>query len=225
MSTLSPVAVLPDLLHLHHVRIAGTSTGQRARLPAPGPRRRPELDRTQEQAMTGPSLAALAVTDTLAAALADPQTVGQPSPPGSGGPGRSRCWAGAAGIALLHIERARSGHGDAGTAHAWLEVAASGRSTAAPNATCSTAPPRWPSSRTPPRHVGRLPARVRQPRRRHDDHPQPPGRRPRTHRPRRAARDERVRPGPRADRPGRLTTSTATPTTRSPATCCPTWCA
>lgn len=41
---------------------------------------------------------------------------------------------GAAGIALLHIERARSGLGDWSTAHDWLSVAASGELTAAANA-------------------------------------------------------------------------------------------
>jgi lantibiotic biosynthesis protein len=41
---------------------------------------------------------------------------------------------GAAGIALLHVERARTGHGDWATAHAWLAEAASGNVSAASNA-------------------------------------------------------------------------------------------
>jgi lantibiotic biosynthesis protein len=41
---------------------------------------------------------------------------------------------GAAGIALLHVERARSGHGDWVTARSWLAGAASGSTTAASNA-------------------------------------------------------------------------------------------
>jgi hypothetical protein len=41
---------------------------------------------------------------------------------------------GAAGIALLHVERARSGHGDWATARSWLAGAASGSTTAASNA-------------------------------------------------------------------------------------------
>lgn len=41
---------------------------------------------------------------------------------------------GAAGIALLHIERARTGHGDWATARDWLTEAASGNITAASNA-------------------------------------------------------------------------------------------
>ena len=41
---------------------------------------------------------------------------------------------GAAGIALLHVERARTGHGDWATARTWLAEAASGNVTAASNA-------------------------------------------------------------------------------------------
>jgi lantibiotic biosynthesis protein len=73
---------------------------------------------------------ALAAAGSIAAALSDPPAA---TPPGG------RAWpqslaGGAAGIALLHIERARSGHGDWNTAHTWLSVAASGEVTAAANA-------------------------------------------------------------------------------------------
>lgn len=73
---------------------------------------------------------ALAAADAIAAALSEPRVA-------SGGGGRS--WpqslaGGAAGIALLHIERARSGRGDWSTAHAWLSLAVSGELTAAANA-------------------------------------------------------------------------------------------
>ncbi|MGV9386231.1 lanthionine synthetase C family protein [Nonomuraea sp. NPDC003707] len=83
--------------------------------------------------MNEPQPNALAVAGSIATALADPQ------PWAAEPPGKGRAWpqslvGGAAGIALLHIERARSGHGDPGTAHAWLTVAASGALTAAANA-------------------------------------------------------------------------------------------
>ncbi|KAB8192542.1 lantibiotic modifying enzyme [Nonomuraea phyllanthi] len=83
--------------------------------------------------MSAPQPHALAVAGSIATALADPQPwVAEP-------PGNGRIWpqslaGGAAGIALLHIERAHSGHGDPATAHAWLHVAASGALTAAANA-------------------------------------------------------------------------------------------
>ena len=76
---------------------------------------------------------AMAAADALAAALSDPRTAWAATPPGG------RAWpqslaGGAAGIALLHIERARSGHGDWNTAHSWLSWAASEDLTAAANA-------------------------------------------------------------------------------------------
>ncbi|MEO3797784.1 lanthionine synthetase C family protein [Nonomuraea sp. B10E15] len=76
---------------------------------------------------------ALAVADVIATSLADPQPW-TAQPPGDGLVWPQSLWAGAAGIALLHIERARSGHGDPEIAHAWLEVAASGALTKAANA-------------------------------------------------------------------------------------------
>lgn len=83
--------------------------------------------------MNEPHGNALAMAEVIATTLADPQPWAA-EPPGSGLVWPQSLWAGAAGIALLHIERARSGHGDPATAHAWLEVAASGALTAAPNA-------------------------------------------------------------------------------------------
>ncbi len=99
---------------------------------------------------------ALAAADSLAAALADPRATWRFGPPAARGnndraafgptaawnaapPTGGRAWpqslaGGAAGIALLHIERARSGHGDWNTVHTWLSVAASGKVTAAANA-------------------------------------------------------------------------------------------
>ena len=78
--------------------------------------------------------AALAAAERVAAALHSPKTA---LPSEYGGDGRR--WpqslaGGAAGIALLHIERARSGHGDWATARTWLAEAASGNVTAASNA-------------------------------------------------------------------------------------------
>jgi hypothetical protein len=77
---------------------------------------------------------ALVLADELAGALADPRA----SQPG-GSPTHARSWpqslaGGAAGIALLHVERARAGRGSWKTAHHWLSEAVSGEVTAAPNA-------------------------------------------------------------------------------------------
>jgi len=77
---------------------------------------------------------ALDTADEIAATLASPSAV---LPEGYRGDGRH--WpqslaGGAAGIALLHVERARSGHGDWATARAWLAEAASGSISAASNA-------------------------------------------------------------------------------------------
>ncbi|WEH31957.1 lanthionine synthetase C family protein [Streptomyces sp. AM 4-1-1] len=76
---------------------------------------------------------ALTAADSLAEALSDPGAVRAAAPAGG------RAWpqslaGGAAGIALLHIERARSGRGDWATARAWLSWAASDDLTAAANA-------------------------------------------------------------------------------------------
>lgn len=79
--------------------------------------------------MTRPVPDALAATDILAARLATP-----PAGPATGRGQPQSLGGGAAGIALLHIERARSGHGDAATAHAWLAIAARDALSAGPNA-------------------------------------------------------------------------------------------
>jgi hypothetical protein len=56
--------------------------------------------------------------------LADPHAVHATDSAGGGGRRRPQSLAGGpAGIALLHIERARGGHGDWSTAHTWLSAA------------------------------------------------------------------------------------------------------
>ncbi|MER5493989.1 lanthionine synthetase C family protein [Streptomyces sp. NPDC002490] len=75
---------------------------------------------------------ALAAADDLAAELADPRTVGPETGPGRAWP--QSLAGGAAGIALLHVVRARTGHGDWNAARIWLSRAASDDLTAAPNA-------------------------------------------------------------------------------------------
>ncbi|TQK42318.1 lanthionine synthetase-like protein [Streptomyces sp. SLBN-118] len=84
--------------------------------------------------MTTTAPAALSTADQLAHALADPRAVW----PG-GRPDGGRSWpqslaGGASGIALLHIERARTGRGDWDTAHTWLATAVHGEVSAAANA-------------------------------------------------------------------------------------------
>ncbi|MET9611795.1 lanthionine synthetase C family protein [Kitasatospora indigofera] len=81
-----------------------------------------------------PAATALSTADRLANALSDPATAW----PG-GRPGGGRAWpqslaGGASGIALLHIERARTGRGDWDTAHTWLATAVRGDVSAAANA-------------------------------------------------------------------------------------------
>lgn len=90
--------------------------------------------------MTRPSPNALTVSGHIAATLSDPQAAWSSAPPGE------RAWpqslaGGAAGIALLHIERARAGHGDWNTVHTWLSAAAAGELTAAANAGLFTGVP------------------------------------------------------------------------------------
>ena len=80
--------------------------------------------------MTSPIPDAFAAASAIANRLADPQAV-------SMGAGRRRPQSlagGSAGIALLYIERARSGHGDWATARSWLSVAAREPLSAGPNA-------------------------------------------------------------------------------------------
>ncbi|WP_412078847.1 lanthionine synthetase C family protein [Streptomyces xanthophaeus] len=83
---------------------------------------------------TAPFPAALSTADKLAHRLADPATIWP-----DGRPEGCRAWpqslaGGASGIALLHVERARSGHGDWGLAHRWVADAVRGEISAADNA-------------------------------------------------------------------------------------------
>ncbi|MGQ0774087.1 MAG: lanthionine synthetase C family protein [Pseudonocardiales bacterium] len=78
---------------------------------------------------------ALTAATTIASRLSDPHAIGKVG--GAGGRGRRRRQSlagGAAGIALLHIERAHTGHGDWTTAHAWLSTAVRDELSAGPNA-------------------------------------------------------------------------------------------
>nr|WP_243274912.1 lanthionine synthetase C family protein [Streptomyces albus] len=75
----------------------------------------------------------MALADTLAAQLSDPRTAWDTAP------SAGRAWpqslaGGAAGIALLHIERAHCGRGEWDTVHTWLASAAHSDLTAASNA-------------------------------------------------------------------------------------------
>ncbi|MFE4665425.1 lanthionine synthetase C family protein [Streptomyces sp. NPDC056716] len=77
---------------------------------------------------------ALSAAEHIACTLSSPGAVRPGGPPDE-----VRAWpqslaGGAAGIALLHIERARTGHGDWDTAHAWLTTAARGEISGAANA-------------------------------------------------------------------------------------------
>ena len=78
--------------------------------------------------------AATATAGEIAATLASPGTVLPDSYQGDGRRWPQSLAGGAAGIALLHVERARTGHGDWATAHVWLAEAASGNVSAASNA-------------------------------------------------------------------------------------------
>ncbi|GGN99133.1 lanthionine synthetase C family protein [Microbispora bryophytorum] len=84
--------------------------------------------------MIGTHSDVMAVGEAVADALSDPGNVWTASSPIGGRAWPQSLAGGAAGIALLHIERARSGLGDWSTAHAWLSVAASQELTAAANA-------------------------------------------------------------------------------------------
>ncbi|MER6174200.1 lanthionine synthetase C family protein [Streptosporangium sp. NPDC001681] len=84
--------------------------------------------------MTHPIPDTLAASDALATVLADPGKVQATVPSDSGRAWSQSLAGGAAGIALLHIERAHSGHGDEALAHAWLRAAFTAPVTAAANA-------------------------------------------------------------------------------------------
>ncbi len=85
--------------------------------------------------MSRPHPHALAAAAAIAERLADPHAIRTADNGGGGGRRRPQSLAGgAAGIALLHIERARAGPGDWTTAHAWLSAAARDDLSAGPNA-------------------------------------------------------------------------------------------
>lgn len=86
--------------------------------------------------MSHPIPDALDAATAIAYRLADPQAIRTPGVV-VGGRGRRRPQSlagGAAGIALLHIERALTGHGHWTTAHTWLSAAARDDLSAGPNA-------------------------------------------------------------------------------------------
>ena len=85
--------------------------------------------------MSRPDPDALAAADAIANQLAHPPTISTANTATGRGRRRPQSLAGgAAGIALLHIERARAGHGDWSTAHAWLSAAGRDDLSAGPNA-------------------------------------------------------------------------------------------
>ncbi len=85
--------------------------------------------------MSRPDPHALAAATAIADRLGDPHAIRAEDSAGGSGRRRPQSLAGgAAGIALLHIERARAGHGDWTTAHAWLSAAARDDLSAGPNA-------------------------------------------------------------------------------------------
>ncbi|MGH3938973.1 MAG: lanthionine synthetase C family protein [Pseudonocardiaceae bacterium] len=85
--------------------------------------------------MSRPDPHALASASAIAERLADPDALRTAGSAGGGGRRRPQSLAGgAAGIALLHIERARTGHGNWATAHAWLSATGRDDLSAGPNA-------------------------------------------------------------------------------------------
>jgi lantibiotic biosynthesis protein len=78
--------------------------------------------------------AELTAADDLASTLADPRIMSGRVPPADGRTWPQSLAGGAAGIALLHVERARSGRADWATARTWLSAAVGGEVTAAANA-------------------------------------------------------------------------------------------
>ena len=83
---------------------------------------------------TAPASAALSTADRLAHTLADPRSAWPDGRPDGGRAWPQSLAGGASGIALLHIERARTGRGDWDTAHTWLATAVHGEVSAAANA-------------------------------------------------------------------------------------------
>ncbi|MFJ1735500.1 lanthionine synthetase C family protein [Streptomyces sp. NPDC088254] len=80
------------------------------------------------------ALAALSAADQVAHALTDPRAVWSGDRPDGARALPQSLADGASGIALLHIERARTGHADWDTAHTWLATAVRGEVSAAANA-------------------------------------------------------------------------------------------
>jgi len=78
--------------------------------------------------------AALETAAAIAQKLSDPATAWANIPPNGGRVWPQSLAGGATGIALLHISRARTGHGDWSTARTWLEAATRDPLTAAANA-------------------------------------------------------------------------------------------
>ncbi|MGH3866808.1 MAG: lanthionine synthetase C family protein [Pseudonocardiaceae bacterium] len=85
--------------------------------------------------MSRPNPHALAAARAITDRLADPHTIRTEDSDAGRGRRRPQSLAGgAAGIALLHVERAHAGHGDWSTAHAWLSAAVREDLSAGPNA-------------------------------------------------------------------------------------------
>ena len=80
------------------------------------------------------ALDALATADQIASTLTDPRVAWPGGPPDGGRSWPQSLAGGAVGVALLHVERARSGCGDWAVAHRWLSEAVAGEVTAASNA-------------------------------------------------------------------------------------------
>ncbi|MGX9225142.1 thiopeptide-type bacteriocin biosynthesis protein [Streptomyces albus] len=126
--------VLPELLHLHHTRMAALDMEAERRCVHLARAAALRVDRPRRgTSVVRPIPQALALADVLAEELSDPRTAWNAAPPGG------RAWpqslaGGAAGISLLHIERAHCGRGEWETVHTWLASAADGDLTAATNA-------------------------------------------------------------------------------------------
>lgn len=109
--------------------------------------------------MNRSNLQALAAATTIANRMADPHALPNV---GSGRRRPQSLAGGAAGIALLHIEWARAGHGDWTTAHAWLSAAVRDDLSAGLTPACSSVPRLWRSSPTR-RPIGQENSRGRSP--------------------------------------------------------------
>lgn len=115
-----PDSVLRSLLHMHHVRTIGVGPDPRTRHPPPGPCRSPAPDcpRTKGGAVSMPIRTTAAAAEEIARQLTVPEPL-----TGDHDWRAQSLSKGAAGIALLHIERAHTGEADWRTAHRWVEAA------------------------------------------------------------------------------------------------------